>query len=198
MFSEENLFNAVKKALEKARQDNPKIAESYHVSRLWTPIIKSLVENILLEAEPLLYREREYYRVDSMFLEDRKTPEEKEANGIIRVEGKEFWVYKRKIVYAIEYENNKKSWADEADKLSHLRAGMKVILAYSETGKKPSDYLQILKAKLSAVRSMIEEGQSEALTDRWLLCFLPSEALDLHRFVAFKMAQKQFVQILNS
>jgi hypothetical protein len=195
MLDETTLFQLTQNALADLIQRDPTVVESYHTSELWTPIIRSLIEGILKKEEPRLEIKREYYRVDSLGRLDLKTPEEKKTNGVLKVKGHEFWVYKRKIIYLVEYENNKKAWADEVDKLSHLRAGLKILFTYSEGEGNAKDYLTTIEAKLALVEAMMAEAEPSALEDAWLLFFLPSESLDLNRLVSFQMKNHHFIRL---
>jgi hypothetical protein len=195
MMNEETFFSLTQKSLIDLIKKDPSVLKSYHTSELWTPIIQSLIEGILHEEEPTLEIKREYYRVDTLARQDLKSESEQSANGIMKVNGHDFWIYKRKIHYLVEYENNKKSWADEVDKLSHLRANLKVLFTYSEGEKTKETYLKTIEAKLAAVTQMMSEAEPAALDDSWLLIFLPSEELDLNLLVGFKMMDHHFVQL---
>lgn len=201
---EEEIFEQIRAELRKKMTEDPDTLNKYHTSGVWTPVIKSLVESVLFRkygqtcSKESLVLKHEYLKLDSLIYQlsykDHKgdfVPYENHP-----VEGNDFWLYKRKYLVAVEYENGNSIWADEIDKLAHIRCELKILVAYSpRKGGDFDKYLSGLETKVELVEEAIKEIEPEALNDKWLLLFLPVDALDLDYAVAFKMVGGKFCQI---
>lgn len=204
MLSEKEVFDRIKSNLQNRSDEDASIGNSYTGDGTWTPIIREVTESTIksiINKESGGYN-REYYKVDSLFWEyteryDRYIP----INSHMTVTKSDIiWLnnYKWKVTYAIEYENNKNTWTDELVKLSHLRAGMKIIISYSQSKCEATqmNYEDIINVKLKYAKDMLKSSCPESLNDNWLIIFLPNNEFNLDKLVGYKMENKEFLKII--
>ena len=175
----------------------------YLNSPAWTKAIKKICEKAVFELnfkgwnKENMTLKHDYLKVDSLVSENLRKDPTLTKNGAYqsKVDGVDFWLYQRKPRVVIEYENERKSLTDMADRLSHIRSDLKVIIAYSTDHGNMLDYEGLAGAKMSMVHWMVKSCEPEALKDNWLVIILPSKTLDPKQMLGFTMDSRGYHKI---
>lgn len=145
MNAQEFYHKFVNAVFEENKTDNGKTYfEIYHKStgtgteltKLVKPIINRIIESGTDEKTGKDYiSQNEYFKVDAIGYIDRKEEMQNAAQTESIDMNPHFWDLK----IAVEHENDKKDWFDEAIKLIYLKCPLKVIIGYSPCDKREED-----------------------------------------------------------
>lgn len=180
-----------------------KLGEIYWWGKRWTQCIKGLTEELLS-----VNTSREYYRVDSLeYCNTNANIKNLSENKITfdNFDGVYLNFHNWKNKTLVEYENKRHDWTDELVKLSHLRAELKVIIAYSEWCDSPDKYKRLIEQKLEVAIELLKGCQEESLKDNWLIVFGPCKVGKnfanediIKNFVGYKIEKGKFKEIIIS
>ncbi len=151
---------------------NKKKVRCYNVDKKWTGFMRRSIKIILKKFEYSINEiSPEYLRIDYTVC-----PGESNVRWNLDI--------------AIEHENKPGLWEDELTKLVHINCGLRVLISYYDN-KKDRDLVEIKEKILNNIsqRKYYQEDQ------KWVFIFGPYDLIKEGDFVAFKLENKQLLEL---
>lgn len=111
---------------ESVEQNKDKIKECYRYSSEFTPVILSVIENMIKGYDSNIETSREYFKIDLVAWTDLRNDKTKAIAESVSM--KEYCWH---LDIAVEHENDSREWYDEFIKISYVKCPLKVIICYN-------------------------------------------------------------------